>query len=375
MKKKASRLAALFFAALVLASLFATPASALGENILPDLLDAIPESVRDPLLDHATPEGAEELVGAEYVASLVLSFLSDGLAGTSRFLFSLLGMALLFALAAELTAQFGSTAAEAAVTGMAAALTAYLFTPVSEDIGRALGALGDMRSFADGLIPLFGGLYAMGGSTATAVTAASGFGVFSYILQEFVTGLLPAIIRLLFAFTLISAVREKSAVSGVFRSMRGLYVSALGFAALLLVTSIGFQSTLTAAGDSLATTSVRFAVGNLIPIIGGSLGGTLRTVHATLTLLKSTVGTLSVVAILLLLLPPLITLLLHRFSLSLAAAASEMLGSTRGARIFREFCGIYDLVIATLAIGGILFLLILGIFARCSLALGSLFAL
>ncbi len=375
MRKRMRRALALLAALLLLAPLFSLPAAAIGEDILPGLLDALPESVRDPLADSATPEGARELIGAEYVASMLLSLVAEGLAGTSRFLLRLLAIALLFSLGAHLTEELGSRLGEAAMTGMAAAVVAYLLGPVSEDFEMALGILGDMRSFSNGLIPIFGGLYAMGGSTGTAVASASGFGFFSYLLEGLVTGLLPSVLRLLLAFALISAVREKSHVSGVFRSLRGLYVSALGFSSLLLVTSIGFQSTLTAAGDNLATTSVRFAVGNLIPIIGGSLGGTLRTVNATLTLLKSTVGTLAVVALLLLLLPPLVSLLLHRFSFSLAAGAADMLGSARGARILREFCGIYDLLIATLAIGGVLFLLILGIFARCGLALGSMFAL
>ncbi len=368
------RRAALFLLlALLCGNFLALPLSAVGEDVLPDFAEALPSPVEEVLRDYLTPEGARELIGAEYVASMLFRVLSDGLSGVGGFLLRLLGITLLFALLSHLSESFGGkTAAEAAITGMTVILTAYLLTPVSADMERTIGALGDMRSFGNGLIPVFGGLYAMGGSSATAVASASGFMSFSYLLEQLVTLLLPQVLRLLMIFTMISSVREQQTLGGVFRSIRGLYVSVLGFASLLLVTSIGFQSTLTAATDNLATTSVRFAVGNLIPIIGGSLGGTLRTVNATLSLLKGTVGTLSVVALLLLLLPPLVSMLLHRFALSLAASASDILGSPRGARIFREFCGIYDLAIATLAIGSVLFLLILGIFAKCGMALGGM---
>lgn len=367
------RAGALFCFVLLLTSLLAPSALAIGEDVLPDFSEALPPLAKEELGDRLTPEAAEELIGAEYVASLLLESLADGLSGIGGFFLRLLGVALLFALLSHLSESFGGkSAAQAALAGMTVILTAYLLSPVSEDMERVLGALADMRGFANGLIPVFGGLYAMGGSSATAVASAAGFGGFAYLLEQLVGMLLPSVLRLLMAFTVISAVREKQALAGVFRSIRGLYVSVLGFASLLLVTSVGFQSTLTAATDNLATTSVRFAVGNLIPIIGGSLGGTLRTVNATLSLLKGTVGTLSVVALLLLLLPPLISMLLHRFALSLAASACDILGSGRGARVFREFCGIYDLGIATLAIGSVLFLLILGIFAKCGMALGGM---
>ncbi len=371
--RRASARAVLAMVAVVLwVSLLTLPCAAIGEDILPDLVDALPPSVEEALRDHITPEGAEELIGAEYVASLLLRTFSDGLSEIGGFLLHMLGITLLFALLSHLSESFGGkTAAEGAVTGMTVVLTAYLLTPITADMERVIGALGDMRDFANGLIPVFGGLYAMGGSSGTAVASASGFATFVYLLEQLISSFLPQVLRLLLVFTVISSVRERQVLHGVFRSIRGLYVSLLGFASLLLVTSIGFQSTLAAATDNLATTSVRFAVGNLIPIIGGSLGGTLRTVNATLSLLKGTVGTLSVIALLLLLLPPLIGMLLHRFSLSLAATACDILGSGRGARIFREFCGVYDLAIATLAIGSVLFLLIIGILTKCGLALGG----
>ena len=121
----------------------------------------------------------------------------------------------------------------------------------------------------------------------------------------------------------------------------------------------------------MATQSVRFALGNMIPVIGGQLGGTLRTLSASLGLLKNTVGALSVAALLLLLLPPLVSLLLHRFFLSLSASFSKMLGAGRAEKVFLAFRGMYDLAVATLALTLVTFLLLLALLVRCGVAVSG----
>ena len=120
----------------------------------------------------------------------------------------------------------------------------------------------------------------------------------------------------------------------------------------------------------MAVGSVRFALGNLIPIVGGTLGGTLRTLAASLSLIRSTLGTLALAALLLSVLPALVSVLLHRFFLSLACDFSDMLGSTRASRILSGFRSVYDIAAATLSVALVLFFLILGILCNTLCAIG-----
>ena len=351
-------------------AVFCLPASAaMEEELFADFFAALPEDVREQLADKTDVGEAGALVGAEYLMSVLLSSLEGGLAASGGFFLRLMGVAILLSVLSHFARDLGSeTATRAAEMGIAVVLTFLVYQFAATDISRVGECLSDMRAFADGLIPVFFGLYAAGGSTATATAAAAGFTSLSYLLQHFCAALLLPLLQLLFGFTAIHAAGGKMKTEGVFSSLRGLYVTSLGFLSLLLVTSLGFQSALAASADSLAAQSVRFAVGNLIPVVGGSLSGTLRTLGASLTLLKGTVGTLSVAALLLLLLPALVSLLLHRFFLSLAASVCGMLGSERAGKIFTAFRGIYDLAAATLALCLVVFLLILALLVRLGVA-------
>lgn len=342
------------------------------ETLFSDFFAALPPEIEDALGEMTDAEAASTLVGAEYLVSLAVDSLRGALASSSAFFFRLIGLALLLAVAARLRDALGEgVATRTAECAMGVLLVLLLYRFTEADIARTSATLTDMRTFSDGLIPVFVALFTAGGSTGTATAAAGGFAAISYLLEHVAAGMLLPLLRVLFGFTVIMSVSPRHSLGGIFSSVKQTYVTTLGFLALLLGASLGFQSTLATSADSLAAHSVRFAVGNLIPVVGGALGGTLRTLSATLALLKGSVGAVAVVALLLLVLPTLISLLLHRLFLSLASSVSTMLGSEAAGKVFTDFRAIYDLAAATLALVTVLFLLIVGIFVRCSLAIGG----
>ncbi|MBQ8351151.1 MAG: hypothetical protein IJY20_03795 [Clostridia bacterium] len=363
------------FICLVLSLLtcFSLPCLAIEEEqLFSDFFASLPPEVADALDEVTDAETASHLVGAEYLVSLVLDSLQRELAESASYFFRLLGIALLLAVTTRLHDALGEgIATRAAECGIGFLLVLLLYRFTVADIARAAKVIEDMRAFSDGLIPIFASLFLSGGSTGTATAAAGGFAAISYLLEHVAAGVLLPLLRILFGFTLITAAARRQSLGGIFSSIKQVYLTCLGFLSLLLGASLGFQSTLAASADSLAAHSVRFAVGNLIPVVGSSLGGTLRTLSASLSLLKSTIGAVAVVALLLLILPTLIGLLLHRLFLSLAASVSTMLGSESAGKIFTDFRAIYDLAAATLAITTVLFLLIIGILTRCGLAIGG----
>lgn len=348
-----------------------TPLKALSvDELLPDLLDAMPNDVRDELDGVDNPEAVGKLLGLEYLASVVLSALSEGLSLSLGMLGRLLSAVLLCAILGLGAKHLGTTAAKAAECGITVVLCVSIFLTAREDVALACSSLADMRALSDGLIPLFATLFAAGGSAGTAAAAASGFATFSYFLSHAMTAVLSPMLYFLFGLSAISALGAGGSMDGLLRTVKGLYLTLILFVSVLLVTSLGFQTTLSASADSLAAGSVRFAIGNLIPVVGGTLGGSLRTLASSLSLVRSTLGTLSLVSLLLSVLPVLISLLLHRFFLSLASDTAGMLGAESARRTLDGFRGIYDLTVALLSVALVLFFLILGIFCHSVTAIG-----
>ncbi len=366
-----ARLFALLFALFCLSSLLVTPLSARSlEDMLPDLLEAMPPDTQNDLSGVTTPAEAGELLGLERLAALLLSALEGALPPSLAMLGKLLAAVLFSAILGLAAKHLGGSSARAAECGIAVSVAVTVFSVAREDMALAVATVTDMQRLSDGLIPLFATLFASGGSASTAVTAASGFAALSLFLTHAVGALLLPMLAFLFGLNAISALGTGGVTDGLFRTVKGLYLTLILFLSVLLVTSLGFQSTLTASADSLAAGSVRFAVGNLIPVVGGTLGGSLRTLASSLSLIRTTAGALTVVALLSSSLPVLISLLLHRLFLSLSADIAGALGADGTRRILDGFRGIYDLAVAALAVALVLFFLVLGILCRTATAIG-----
>ena len=107
-----------------------------------------------------------------------------------------------------------------------------------------------------------------------------------------------------------------------------------------------------------------------IPIVGGSVGETLRTVGATVTYIKSVSGIGGMLFIFLMVLPVILSLLLTRAILILTASFAEMLGCHAEHRALTDIGGIYGTLIAVVSSVAVSFILALGVFVRCAVAVG-----
>ena len=373
-KRWGARAAALC-GALFLCLLLVTPAAAVTpDDVQRDFAGALPsltdgDALRDAVGD---AEKSGEFLGVEYLFSLLTDALSGQMPAAFSFLLQLIGFLLLAAVFEVLAAETeGGAAARAVSVGQAVILCGLLYRFTAADVERVSACVRDMARFADALAPIYGGLLAAGGSAGTAAGAAAGFAGCSLLLENLCAAVLVPLLRVLFAFALLSVTGDRFRLSGFARTLRGTYLTVLSFLSLLMSASLSAQTALSVSGDSLSLRSVSFAVGNLIPLVGGSVGGAVRTLGASLTLLRSSVGALSVAALLMLFLPVFIGAMLHRLCLSLAASVAEAMGCTQAEKILLSFRGIYDLAVAALAIAAVLFLCLLSLFTKCALALGG----
>lgn len=363
----------LLFSAVVLllfSALFAVPVFAAEEDeLFSDFFAALPEEVRADLAGRTDTKDIGNLIGVRYLFSLVADALDAGVREGSGFFARTVGLALLFSALSHLLAGGGEgSTLRMAGKGMEIILVFLLFSECKNDMALTSALLTDLCRFSDGLIPVFGALFSAAGNGMSAAVAGGGFLSLSYVLEHIAAGVMLPFLHLLLAFCVLFCLWEGGTAKPLFDSLRRTYITLLSFLSLLLVTALGFQGVLAASADSLAASAVRFTVGQMIPVVGAGLGGTLRTLSATLSLLKSKIGVLAVVALLSLFLPTLVSLLLHRFCLSFAGGFASLLGSERAGRIFTDFRGIYDLAVATLSLCAVLFLLVIGVLSHMGIA-------
>jgi stage III sporulation protein AE len=138
----------------------------------------------------------------------------------------------------------------------------------------------------------------------------------------------------------------------------------------LLSLALSVQSALTSRADTLGMKGIKYAVGNMIPVVGGAVSGSLGTVAAGVSLLRGVCGLSGMILIALLLLPTLVWLLLLRATLRLAATAASLLSCDGEARLISEMASLHGYLAAAVSICGVTFVPALALLAHTACAVG-----
>lgn len=366
--KRLPLLLSLLLATLLLLPLRAAAAS--PEELLASLFDGMPSLAREALPKDPTDAASlSETVGIRRLLENVLAAAEGVLPTLLSSMATLAGTVLLFAVLAEVSAAFGTATARvgAAALGVLLALVAY--DRFSGCFANASAFLTDLATLAEAAAPVMSGLYLAGGNTAAALAGSGGMAALSLLLERLGATVLLPLLRIQLGFLLVGAVGEVK-TEGMAGTLRNLYATLLGFFSVLIAASVAFGHALGTARDSLTMRSLRFAVGQMLPMVGGTVAGQMGTLAASVSLIRATAGVGCVAAILLTLLPVLVELLLSRFALSLLASLAGLCGAPTAVRLFRGFRSLFDLCLAATAFSSMLFLLLAGLLARAVPAIG-----
>ena len=334
------------------------------EEALAALIDGLPTLAREALpADPADTAALGEAVGVRHLFEVLLAGVGEATPGILRTLLTLLGLTVLFALLTLLREGIGGASVRVGEAVLGVGLVLVLYDRFSGVFARAAAYLGDLASLAELSAPLFGGLYLAGGNTASAAVAGGGMAALTLLLEILSGRALLPLLRVMLGFLLVSAIGEVR-TEGLVGTIRSLFVTLLGLFSMLLTAAQALGHSLGTASDTLTLRTMRFALGQMIPVVGATVSGSLGTAMASLALVRSTAGVTVAAAVLLPLLPLLAELLLARLALSLGSSVAGLFGVSAPLRLLRGFRALLDLVLAAVAFAGLLFLLMAASLAK-----------
>lgn len=369
-----------FLLTVFLSVLFCLNASALPEEYR-DFADAIPDDVAELLPDGFFSDDATEISNAlgeslspGYILGVVFDLLSGGMGDAFKLFALLTGLAVLSSLLNSFADTVSGGNLKAAVSYGTAVCTAT--AAVSLQLPRIIAAGEFFKRICivmNSMIPVMTALYLSGGNTAGAAVASSSLLIQINLIELCATAVaLPAVCACM-ALTLADTLRTgEGSLSGIVGSIKHTLAFIFGLCSTLLMASLSAQNILAAAGDNAGARAVKFVAGNMIPVVGSTVGESLRTLATSVKLLRSTVGVAGIVTVALLLLPFIIGLFLTRFALSSAAAVGEIIGCKSIVKLYRELASLYGYIIAAAAMASLLCVLSLTLFALGSTAIGGL---
>ena len=340
-----------------------------------DLEDHLPSELSGLLPDGLFSENTEEALAAateltdwRYLLNALMSAVGLRLDRGVGLLCTLLGLILLAALLGRLREGLGGSGdlfgfcLRLAVYTAAVLQTASVFETVTLYFSQ-------LTSLTGGMIPVMGTLYAMGGNLGRAAVNGELMLVFLAVCEYVSTTVTPPVCGLCMAFSLTDAFGSRLTLAPLCEQVKKWYVSLLGTVMFLLSLALSAQSVLVSRGDSLGMKGIKYAVGNMIPVVGGAVAGTLSTVAAGISVLRGIFGVSGLILLALLLLPALAELLLARAVLQLASTAAALLGCDSETKLLSQIASLYGYLAAAASICAVAFALALSLLIHSSAAL------
>ncbi len=335
-----------------------------------ELLSVLPTLAEERIGDKLRDGEVASLVSVEYLAELVFDSFFDSVDGIAGDFCILLSLTLFFAVFTSLRENINEKMGKAAESILLALAALAVYRLFFDGVEMTFSYIEDAKSFTNSLIPITAGVYLMGGNTATAVSAGAGAGAALVCVENLCSLALPTLSRILFALALVGSVGGNVSYGAICREVRNAYMTALGFFTMILSASLSFGGSISSSADSVAARAVKYAIGNMLPIVGGTVNSAYGALSASVGVIKNTVGVSAIVALVVITLPVIIRLLLIRTSLNICTAVSEIIGCARIGKLYTDLRSVYDLVLSAAVFVSLVFVIICSVFLKCTVAIG-----
>ncbi len=341
-----------------------------------ELTDRLPEEVYEKLPPglsmedpEANAEAVKEMSSAGYIFGALRETLGVGLGQSLKLFAKLCGLLVLSSVFAALCSSFGSDSLSGAIRfcSTSAIFAAILYTEY-QHLQGIVAFFEKLNSLMLGMIPVTGAVWAMGGNVTTAATGSATLSVFLTVSEQLCASTVIPVSCVFTAFALCNALLPELGMHSMANALRKVYTFGLGLVMTLLLAVLSAQSTICAAADSTGARAAKLVSSTVIPVVGGAVGETLRTVASGVQYLKSVVGISGIVFIFLLLLPTLVSLLLTRLAFLLGTGVADILGCERESRLLGELGGVYGCMTSVVAMTSVMFILALSLFVRTAVA-------
>lgn len=221
-----------------------------------------------------------------------------------------------------------------------------LFVSISPYILRSfeelISAMNSSQGFLAAYVPTFASIISASGNLSAALSYNSILLYASEGAVLAVTVLIKPMLGLMLVSSVINAVNPE--MPNLASSLRRISVTLIGFIMSIFLGVIGLHSVVGRAQDSLTVKAGKYLVASFVPIIGGSLNESYRTVKASLDSIRSVVGSFGIVIIVMIFIAPILTAWVYRLCLLLCEFLCGVLSNGRIGMLIRGIGEVYTLL-------------------------------
>lgn len=334
------------------------------------IAESLPQEIRDILpegLDtlNETPEKISELFSVEYIFDLSSGLLKTALSAAIRTFAFIATVLLISSLISGVGNSFSQSGSGIRVWNLASSLCIAFC--VYTLVGSHLKCVSDFSkntvSFMRSLTAAMSTVCISAGEISSAGTNAAWSFLLTGSVEEMCDKLLIPIMQISFCATLTQSVTSGVNIGRFVQTIRNTFTSLLVFLMTVISVILSFQSVIAHSTDSVAMRSVRYAITHSVPIIGGLVSDSARTLASSFTLMKNSVGFFGVAVILVLSLYPLVGLFASKLALQMGSAFSSVINEDSASSFMDESVKMINFLIAVTITVAVAFIFCVSVFA------------
>jgi stage III sporulation protein AE len=158
-----------------------------------------------------------------------------------------------------------------------------------------------------------------------------------------------------FILKLVNSFHNTFKLNGLADFFRKLTLTGIAFSTMLFLAVLSIQGIGGHILDSLSLRTVKYVAGTAIPVVGGTLSGLVETLMSGAAMIKSAVGLIGLLAVILLTVLPAMKILMIYFMYSFTAAVLQPVGDDGITNLLEQTAGSFVLLFAIVALTGVFF--------------------
>lgn len=338
-------------------------------SLPPEIAELLPEGFfgNDP---EAVATAVREATNVPRILTFVRECLGISVKELLPTLAAISGILVLSAILGAVAEHLGGGTGQAFAFCSVTALSLLVLQSSITGVTRLRAWFDTLCTLAGSMLPMMGTLYALGGNVGAAAANHGVLSIFLSVAQMLCSRAVLPVAGVCLVLALSDALTGKTALKPLGNLIKRTFTLGISFLMLLLSFLLGLQTTLAAGSDTLALRTVRFAAGSFLPIVGGSVSETMKTVAGSIGYLRTLAGTGGILVLLLFFLPTFVSVLLSRIVFLLTGALAELLGVKGEGRILSELASVFGYFLAVIAAVFTMAVFSLTLFAHCAVAGG-----
>ncbi|MBQ3177118.1 MAG: hypothetical protein IJB52_04820 [Clostridia bacterium] len=332
-------------------------------------LESLPETIRRETSDlHPnSPESWQQYLSLSYWTDKLSSILHDVFQNALINLVSLFGIILCIAAIQQWTETtagslfgFCSDVCMALTVFQTAGTLFFMLQQFLEQLCQVM----------TGMIPVMTAVCYSSGEITTASVNRISMTMFVTVLNTLQRWLFMPLGQALFSLGILTAVCTQVQLGGFVAGVKKLFMTMLSFMLLVYSFVYGIQNTLAKSADSLGLRTIKFAMGNFIPVVGGTVSDAFSAVREGLGYIRVMTGAGGIIILVLMLLPVAVSVWVFDLVLTCSHTTAELLGCTQSARMLADTRSVLQLMSALVWLAATFFLFAVILFTKTAVHTG-----